>query len=94
MPGWGLMSCESCRNYEIERALEETGGRSQPGSADPAGDRVKKAVTPGLRRKLGSGAQQTFQIGRRRAARLVRVAGTSWLYKKKVRLFDAVLGRC
>ena len=85
------MSCESCGNCEMRRALEETGGRSQPGSADPAGDRVKKDVTPGLRRKLGQWAQPTFQIGQRRAARLVGVAWTTWMYKKKVRRFDAVL---
>jgi putative transposase len=42
---------------------------------------------------LGPWAQQTFQIGQRRAARRVRVAWTTWLYKKKVRRFDAVLRR-
>ena len=42
---------------------------------------------------MGQWAQQTFQIGQRRAARLVGVAWTTWLYKKKVRRFDAVLRR-
>jgi hypothetical protein len=31
-----------------EWALEAAGGRSQPGSSDPAGDRIKKAVEPRL----------------------------------------------
>jgi hypothetical protein len=63
------------------------------GQADPAGDRIKKAVKPGLRRKLGQWAQQTYQIGQRRVARLMRLGWSSWLYRKKVRRFDEVLRR-
>ena len=36
-----------------ERAAETAGGGSKPGPPDPAGDRVKKALKPGLRRRLG-----------------------------------------
>src|SRR5207247_4411976 len=63
------------------------------GSADSAGDCVKKALKPGLRRKLGQWAQQTYQIGQRRAARLMKIGWTTWMYKKKVRRFDAILRR-
>jgi hypothetical protein len=74
-------------------SFETAGGRSQPGSKDPAGDRVKKAVKPGLRRKLGRWAQQTYQIGQRRAARLMKVGWSTWLYRRKVRRFEEVLRR-
>jgi hypothetical protein len=80
------------------RQLRDENGRLKRLAADLSLDRqilhrVKKAVTPRLRRKLGQWAQQTFQSGQRRAARLLRVAWTTWLYKKKVRRFDAVLRR-
>ena len=73
--------------------VREASGGSQLGSPDPAGDRIKKALKPGLRRKLGQWAQQTYQIGKRRAARLVRIGWSTWQYKKKVRRFDALLRR-
>jgi putative transposase len=56
-------------------------------------DRVKKAVKPGLRRKLGRWAQQEYQIGQRRAARLMKVGWSTWLYRRKVRGFEEVLRR-
>ena len=58
------------------------------------GDRVKKAVKPGLRRKLGRWAQQTYQIGQRRTARLMKVGWSTWLYRRKVRRFEEMLRRC
>jgi hypothetical protein len=56
-------------------------------------DRVKKAVKPGLRRKLGHWVQQTYRIGQRRAARLMKVGWSTWLYRRNVRQFEEVLRR-
>jgi putative transposase len=42
---------------------------------------------------LGRWAQQTYQIGQRRAARLMGVGWSTWLYREKVRPFDEVLRR-
>jgi hypothetical protein len=80
------------------RQLREENGRLKRLVADLSLDRqilqeIKKALKPGLRRRLGQWAQQTYQIGQRRAARLVRIGWSTWQYKKKVRRFDAVLRR-
>jgi hypothetical protein len=45
------------------------------------------------RRKLGQWAQQTYQIGQRRAARMLNIGWSTWMYRKKVRRWDAVLRR-
>jgi len=39
----------------------------------------------------GAVGQQTYQIGQRRAARLMKIGWTTWMYKKKVRRCDAIL---
>ena len=42
--------------------------------ADPAGDRLKKAVRPRARRKLARWAQEAYRISERHAARVVKLA--------------------
>ena len=66
-----------------ERPAETAGGRSLAGPADPAGDRLKKAVKPRQRCRLARWAQEAYQIGARRSARLVRVPWSTLRYKSR-----------
>jgi len=81
------------------RQLCDENGRLKRLVADPALDRqilqelVSKKLKPGLRRKLGCWTQQTYQIGQRRAARLMKVGWSTWLYHRKVRRFEEALRR-
>ena len=66
-----------------ERTTETPGRRLVPGSADPAGDCVKKAVRSRLRRRLAEWAQLVYRISERRAARLTRMVRSSQRYRSR-----------
>src|SRR6185437_718235 len=66
-----------------KRAAETSGGGFVARSADPAGDRLKKALKPRLRRKLAEWAQLAYRISERRAVRLMRMVRSSQRYRSR-----------
>jgi hypothetical protein len=83
-----------------EQPLEAAGGGSQPGSADPAGDRVKNALKPGLRGRLGQWAWGA-STSRPCCFRWVRIRPTIevenrrfWLRSRTIRLSLPQRGKC
>jgi putative transposase len=75
-----------------ERSPEAAGRGPEHGPADPAGDCLKKAVRPRVRRKLARWAQEAYRISERHAARLVKLAIGTLRYQSR-KVFDEVLRR-
>jgi len=71
--------------------MRHAGGGSECGPADPAGDCLKKAARPRLRRQLARWAQEAYRISERHAARLVKLAIGTLRYRSRKVLFDEVL---
>ncbi len=76
--------------HEENEAPEAAGGGSECGPAAPAGDCLKKAVRPRLRRRLAQWAQDAYRISERHAARLVGLAIGTLRYRSR-KAFDEVL---
>src|SRR5581483_11581724 len=66
-----------------EQPVEALGSGSLARPADPAGDRLKKAVKPRARRKLAGWAKLAYQISERHATRLVRIERSSHRYRSR-----------
>lgn len=66
-----------------ERTAEAPRGGLVAGPADPAGDCVKKAVKPRQRCRLARWVEEAYQVGARRAARIVKVSWATRLYKSR-----------
>ena len=79
--GWAERVARASSVARGEREAEAAGGRPQPRSAYPAGDRRKKALRPRVRRELAEWAQQVHQLSQRRAAGLIPVQRATLRYQ-------------
>jgi putative transposase len=73
-------------------AAEAAGSGSERGPADPAGDRLKRAVMPRARQKLACWAQEAHGISERHAARLVILVISTLRYRSR-KVVEEVLRR-
>ena len=93
MRGW---ACRSCGNAAVaggERPAEAAGSGPVARPADPSGDRLKKALKPRQRCRLARWAQEAYQIGERRSARLVRIPWSTMKYKSRKKPQEALRRR-
>ena len=81
--GLGVQELREMRQQGGEQPAQAIGCRSLAGPADPAGDRLKKAVKPRQRCRLARWAKEAYQIPERRAARLLQVAWSTMRYRKR-----------
>src|SRR4051812_39837535 len=64
-----------------EQPVETHGGGPVARSADPAGDRFKKALKPRHKRRLVRWTQQAYRVSERRAIRVVGMRRSTCRYR-------------